>query len=70
MTPRQKANQLFNRYQSEVGMFKFDAKHYALIAIEEIIEQLTSIEEAPNNENAFDYWEEVKEEFKELLKTK
>lgn len=44
MTPRQKANQLFNRYQDEVGMFKFDAKHSALIAVEEIIESLEVLE--------------------------
>ena len=66
MTPRQKANQLFNRYQNEVGMFKFDAKHSALISVEEIIKQLTPIEEAPNNENTFNYWEEVKEEIRNI----
>lgn len=81
MTPRQKANQLFNRYYNEVGMFKFDAKHSALIAVEEIIESekldyLFSKEEINSMEFTSDsmwvyerfteYWEEVKEEIRNI----
>ena len=39
----------------------------ALIAVDEIIQQLTPIENAPNNKNAFDYWEQVKKEINNLL---
>lgn len=66
MTPSQKANQLFNRYQNEVGMFRIDAKNSALIAVDEIIEQLTPIEEALNNKDAFNYWQEVKEQIRNI----
>lgn len=78
MTPRQKANQLFNRYQDEVGMFKFDAKHSALIAVEEIIESLEVLEntiDKIDNVNLsifsaisyqIEYWKDVEQKINEL----
>jgi hypothetical protein len=42
------------------------AKQSALIAVDEIIKQLTPIEKAPNNKSAFLYWEEVKQKIENL----
>lgn len=42
------------------------AKDCSLITVDEIIKHLTPIEEAPNNKDAFNYWDEVKEEIKNL----
>ena len=67
MTPKEKAEGLKYKYMSirwDIG--PDDAKQCALIAVDEIIKQLTTIEKAPNNKSAFQYWEEVKQEI-ELL---
>jgi hypothetical protein len=77
MTPEEKAKELvfnfrqycvttvsINQYQSEYTL-KY-AKQCALIAVDEIIKQLTPIEKAPNNKSAFLYWEEVKQEIEKL----
>jgi hypothetical protein len=71
MTPKEKANELFDKYNYELSNHIFNgtfdiAKECALIAVDEIIQQLTPIEKAPNNKSAFQYWNEVKQEI-ELL---
>ena len=73
MTSKAKAKELFKKYskgKDEHGwsLCEFDscAKKCALIAVDEIIKQLTPIEKTPNNKSAFQYWEEVKQEI-ELL---
>jgi hypothetical protein len=65
MTPKEKANQLFNRYQNEVGMFRFDAIKCALIAVDEILhshyESLEGIKQS-----TYDHFLEVKREIAKL----
>jgi hypothetical protein len=79
MTPKEKAEELVDKfYQSQVevlsknGTAPLDLIEYeisiksALIAVDEIIKQLTPIEKAPNNKSAFLCWEEVKNEIEKL----
>ena len=71
MSPKEQANELVNKYIELLSIHIFNgvfdiAKHCALIAVDEIIQQLTPIEKAPNNKSAFQYWNEVKQEI-ELL---
>ena len=71
MTPKEKADELFDKYSYELSNHIFNgtfdiAKECALIAVDEIIKQLVPIERAPNNKSAFQYWQEVKQEI-ELL---
>jgi hypothetical protein len=71
MTSKEKAKELFDKYNYELSNHIFNgtfdiAKECALIAVDEIIKQLVPIERAPNNKSAFQYWQEVKQEI-ELL---
>jgi hypothetical protein len=72
MTPKEKANELVNKMKfatDEFGYININVnrhKQCALIAVDEIINQLTSIEKAPNNLMAFEYWNEVKQEINNL----
>ena len=71
MTPKEKADGLFDKYSYELSNHIFNgtfdiAKECALIAVDEIIKQLTPIEKAPNNKDAFKYWEEVKREIEKI----
>lgn len=63
MTPKEKAKELFNRYQNEVGMYRFDAMQCALIAVDEIIK---IFEDTNGSHYRLEYWEEVKLELKKL----
>lgn len=62
MTPKEKANQLFNTYYNRVGMFSIDAKKSALIAVEEI--ETVLLQERVFE--SLDYWKEVKKEINKL----
>ena len=67
MTAKEKAKELFNKFymaipSDEMGECYESSKQCALIAVNEIIQQLTPIEKAPNNKSAFQYWQEVKQE--------
>jgi len=68
MTPKEKAEELTDKMY--VGfihpLYNYKAKQCALIAVDEVIQQLTPIEKAPNNKSAFQYWQEVKTEIKKL----
>ena len=72
MTPKEKAIDLTADFydiksnEPDYGMEWEMAKKCALISVDEIIKQLTPIEEAPNNKDAFNYWEEVKNEIENL----
>jgi len=72
MTAKEKAEELINKfYEIENNSDYFGvnwkiAKQCALIAVDEVIQQLTPIEKAPNNKSAFQYWQEVKTEIKKL----
>lgn len=71
MTPKEKAIQLHNKYW-ELWRASFmypedaieDAKTCAIIAVDEIIEELT----VTDFENRFPYWQQVKQEIKNLYK--
>lgn len=66
MTPKEKANQLFNRYQNEVGMFRFDAKNCALIAVDEIINCDSFFKTLEDTKEFTKYWYEVQQEINKL----
>jgi hypothetical protein len=70
MTPKEKAKELLWKYLPILEGWKYEdsnkAKQCALIAVDEIIKQLTPIEKAPNNKSAFLYWQEVKQEIENL----
>lgn len=66
MTPKEKARELFDKYQIAGSQWYVDTtKNYALIAVDEIIEAIDwHYYETPNNE--IQYWEEVKQEINNL----
>jgi hypothetical protein len=65
MTAKEKAEELVNKFYNEVRYYQ-RAKQCALIAVDEVVQQLTPIEKAPNNKFAFQYWQEVKQELEKL----
>jgi len=75
LTPKQKAEELHQKihYLKDCGVYIFsdgmdsEVTQVALFVVSEIENQLTPIEKAPNNKEAFEYWQEVKQE---LLKIK
>lgn len=67
MKAKEKANELLRKYwNSKFNMPLLMAKECSLIAVDEIIAQLTPIEKAPKNKDAFLYWDEVKQEIEKL----
>ena len=68
MTPKEKADELYCKYDS---LFKAhfkkhqDLKQCALIAVDEIINSIVIID-LTAAENQFTYWEEVKNEIEKL----
>jgi hypothetical protein len=72
MIPKEKAKELVYEMSlatDEYGYINTNVhrhKQCAIIAVNEIINQLTSIEKAPNNLMAFEYWNEVKQEIENL----
>lgn len=60
MEANKKAKELFNRYQNELVMFRFDAIKSSLIAVDEIINELKM------RNCTIKYWQEVKEEINKL----
>ena len=66
MEPKDKAKELVDKFSNEILLTIKGGKVAALIAVDEIIKQLVSIEKAPNNKSAFQYWEEVKQEIEKL----
>ena len=72
MTPKQKAEQIFDLYFEEMLSFGFylhnsQINRLALIAVDEIIRH-TYIGKAKskNDDNSFEYWQEVKQEIEAL----
>jgi hypothetical protein len=80
MTPKEKADSLFNKYYQyditiigiesqfeERGICLYDAKQLALIAVDEVIENLV---ELSNGEFTFihnvEYWQQVKQEIQAI----
>jgi hypothetical protein len=72
MTPKEKAKELTDKYwiYLRAGLLydeeaKEDAKHCALIAVNEIIDSIVIID-LTAAENQFTYWEQVKTEIEKL----
>lgn len=64
MTPKEKAKELFDKYQIAGSQWYVDrTKNYALIAVGEILDMVkhTPIEDIEN-----EYWEQVKQEIEKL----
>jgi hypothetical protein len=70
MTPKEKARELFDKYQIAGSQWYVDTtKKYALIAVDEIFTTLYDLKFGNALVEELDYWEEVKQEI-ENLKTK
>lgn len=65
MTPKEKAENLFNRYYAITGPFT-EAKQCAVIAVDEVIDILSLLPYGMEYLSHIDYWEEVKEEIEKL----
>jgi hypothetical protein len=64
MTPKEKAEQLINKFFFDTMLDELeDAKDCALIAVDEIKEFMSPM---VHSKQAYDYWEEVKEELEKL----
>ena len=61
MNPKEKAFELFNKMDMVVGGGNYDAKEYALIAVDEVIKELY-----PSDIKRCEYWQEVKQEIEKL----
>ena len=65
ITPKDKAQELMNLYNYQQRHYlRFDAKHCALIAVEEIIKLLYSLKLGNALSEEIEYFEEVKNELK------
>jgi hypothetical protein len=72
MTPKEKARELFDKYQIAGSQWYVDTtKKYALIAVDEIEEALTDYGrgdslQLQNMDSEFRFWEQVKTEIEKL----
>jgi hypothetical protein len=66
MTPKEKAEELVDKFRISKAITESYAKQCALIAVEEIMSALTYLPYGLNYLNQINYWEEVKQEI-ELL---
>ena len=66
MTPKEKAEELVERMYACAEINEFTAKRCALIAVEELIKAATPIFDSFWPMNTKDYWQEVKQEIKNL----
>ena len=66
MTPKEKAKELYDKYQIEGSQwYVYTTKKYALIAVDEILEMdLPILEE--DADKFYEYWEQVKQEIEKL----
>lgn len=71
MTPKEKAKELIKKYEIEFLSFgdhlpTFKAKQCALIAVDEIIYNISGLEDSVWYNNASGFWQEVKQEILNL----
>jgi hypothetical protein len=72
MTPKEKARELFDKYQIAGSQWYVDTtKKYALIAVDEIEQALTDYGrgdslQLQNMDSEFRFWQEVKQEIEKL----
>jgi hypothetical protein len=65
MTPKEKAKELFDKYFEATNNY-YQAKQCALIAVDEILGDIDDSILHPQNKEAIDYWQEVKQEIEKL----
>ena len=63
MTPKEKANELVDKFSNEVLIDNYEAKRCALIAVDEIIQAMDNVM-LPNPFKQ--YWNKVKQEIQAL----
>lgn len=66
MTPKEKAMQLFDKMIVDFSIDKWQTQQCALVAVDEIINYLTTSLDVQTSLNAVDYWREVKQEIQKL----
>ena len=73
MTPKEKAEELFNKYATYVVMWtggveveKQNCKQCALIAVDEIFDLYYPAEDLDELDDHITYWEDVKQEIEKL----
>lgn len=69
MTPKEKAQELTNKYAHHlrsIWKHEWHAKQCALIAVGEIIEAIRANTYQTNEDNGVEYWLEVKQEIEKL----
>lgn len=71
MTPKEKAQELVKKYEIQFLSFgdylpTIKAKQCALIAVDEIIYNISGLEDSVWYNNASGFWEEVKQEIEKL----
>lgn len=80
MTPEQKAKELVDAFSNYTGIFRYDAKFCALIAVEEIIKEIEQLRKPEyttfiisyeeqitmDGYQKLSYWQQVKTEIEKL----
>ena len=72
MTPKEKAEELFNKFRNEITSFlgdnmkKINAKKCALIAVDELIKIHYLLTTTHETSPSISYWKEVKKEIQNL----
>jgi hypothetical protein len=66
MIPKEKAEELFDKYYDYLGMHDSIAKQCALIAVDEILGDIDDSILHPQNIEAIEYWQKVKQEIENL----
>jgi hypothetical protein len=67
MTPKEKAEELVNKYWDDItDLFFEEAKQCALIAVDEILKFTYSLKFGNALSDELEYWEEVKQEIEKL----
>lgn len=61
MNPKEKAEELFNKMDMVVGGGNYDAKEYALIAVDEVLDIAQY-----SVDTVYAFWQEVKQELDKL----
>jgi len=65
MTPKEKASELYNKMY-DFSIFDESAKQCALIAVEEILDEIQTFELAWEYQSKIEFWNNVKKEIEEL----
>lgn len=66
MTPEEKAIRLFNKMHEDGDTSKLVAKYFAIIAIDEVLNEFHMHDYSDYMEHRFQYFKKVKEEIKKL----